>query len=179
MLVMALMSFPVAVILGIVRASAIATGGPETTAVALGHLVPAFSFLGLASAFAAISFAIARILGEFRTGGGRIQEQAGVKVKTLRMPGTAKAFIVIMAMAMMVLLAAVVLHIVAAAAIGGGSASALANSERWAIWLEGVRRIGVALYLVAIAFGLSTIITVLRFQATRLRDLADEVRIGD
>lgn len=178
MLVMALLSFPVAVILGIVRAAAIADGGSETTVAVLGHLVPAASFLGFSSAFAAISFSIARILGEFRTGGGKVQEAAGRRVKTLRMPGTAKAFIALMAMGMMVLLTAVVLHVVAAAAIGGGSASALANADRWAIWLEGVRRIGVAVYLLAIAFGLSTIITVLRFQAVRIGELPDEVRIG-
>ncbi len=178
MLVMALMSFPVAVVLGIVRAAAIADGGSPTTVAALGHLVPAASFLGFASVFAAISFSIARILGEFRRGGGRVQEAAGVKVRTLRMPGTAKAFIVLMAMGMMVLLAVVVLHVIAAAAIAGGSASALANADRWAIWLEGVRRFGVALYLLAIAFGLSTIITVLRFQAVRIRELPDELKIA-
>jgi hypothetical protein len=32
------------------------------------------------------------------------------------------------------------------------------QSETWAIWFEGVRRIGVALHLVAIALGLATII---------------------
>lgn len=177
MLVMALMSFPVAVILGIVRAAAIADGGSQTTVAALGHLAPAASFLGFASAFAAISFSIARILGEFRSGGGRVQEAAGVKVETLRMPGTAKVFVAVMVVAMMVLLAAVVLHVIAAAAIAGGSASALANADRWAIWLEGVRRFGVALYLLAIAFGLSTIITVLRFQAVRIREVPEELRI--
>lgn len=177
-LAMALLSFPVAVVLGIVRAAAIGDGGSETTVAALGHLVPAASFLGFSSAFAAISFAIARILGEFRTGGGKVQEAAGRRVETLRMPGTAKAFIALMAMGMMVLLAAVVLHVLAAVAIGGGSASALANAQRWAIWLEGVRRIGVGVYLLAIAFGLSTIITVLRFQAVRIGELPDEVRIG-
>ena len=46
--------------------------------------------------------------------------------------------------------------------------------EQWAIWLEGVRRFGTALYLFAIALGLGTIIHVLRFQAIRIRELATQ-----
>lgn len=178
MLVMALMAFPVGVVLGAVRANEVATGGEADTIAALGHFVPAVNFLGFASVFAAISFAIAKILGEFRTGGGKVQEAAGRRVETLKMPVTAKLFILLMAMAMMTLLATVVLHVVAGAAIAGGSASALGESERWAIWLEGVRRFGIATYLLAFAFGLTTIVTVLRFQAVRIRELPDEVKLG-
>lgn len=172
MLLMALMAFAVGIVVAILRADAIATGAADSTIAAQGHLVPAFMFLGFASVFAAISFAIARILGEFRVGGGRVQETAGAPVQALRMPGTAKLFIVGMMMAMMTLLAAVVLHLVAAAAIAGGSASALVNAETWAVQLEGVRRIGVAVYLFAISLGLATIVQVLRFQASRIRQIA-------
>mgnify|MGYP001817559109 CR=1 FL=1 len=77
-------------------------------------------------------------------------------------------------MGMMALLGGVIAHIVVGAQIGGGSASALATSEQWAIWLEGIRRFGVAVYLLAIAFGLSTIIHVLRFQSIRVRELPAE-----
>lgn len=178
MLVMALMAFPVGVVLGAVRANEVATGGSPDTIAALGHFVPAVNFLGFASVFAAISFAIVKILGEFRTGGGKVQEAAGRRVETLKMPVTAKLFVGLMAMAMMVLLAAVVLHVIAGGAIAGGSAYALGASERWAIWLEGVRRFGIATYLLSFAFGLSTIITVLRFQAVRIRELPDEVKVG-
>jgi len=177
-LVMALMAFPVGVVLGAVRANELSTDGQADTIAALGHFVPAANFLGFAAVFAAISFAIARILGEFRTGGGRVQEAAGRRVETLRMPVTAKIFIGLMAIAMMTLLAAVVLHVVAGAAIAGGSASALGRSERWAIWLEGVRRFGIATYLMSFAFGLSTIVTALRFQAVRIRELPDEMKLG-
>lgn len=176
MLLMALMAWPVGVILGIVRASLIASDGSVTRIASLGHFVPAANFLGFAAVFAAISFAIARILGEFRTGGGAFQEATGRKVETLKMPGTAKVFIAGMAMAMMTLLAAVVLHVIAGAAIAGGSDSALANTEQWAIWLEGIRRAGVALYLLSIGFGLASIVTVLRFQADRVRELPSEPR---
>ena len=176
MLAMALMGFAVGIVLTAVRANAIAQGDSPSTIASLGHFVPAAMFLGFASVFAAISFAIARILGEFRTGGGAVQETAGVPVETLRMPPTAKAFIGLMAMAMMTILAGVVAHIVIGAQVASGSASALADSEQWAIWLEGVRRFGVALYLFAIALGLGTIIHVLRFQAIRIRELATESR---
>lgn len=172
MLAMALMAFPAAFIAGIVRADAIATGSSESTVAALGHLVPGLMFLGFAAVFAAISLAIARILGEFRKGGGEVQQVAGAQVQTLRMPWTAKVFIAGMMMAMMALLAAVVLHFIAAATIAGGSASALANAEVWAIRLEAVRRIGVATYLASILLGLASIVTVLRFQAVRLHEVA-------
>jgi len=176
MLVMALMGFAVGTVLAAVRANAIANGDAASTVVSLQHFVPAAMFIGFASVFAAISFAIARILGEFRTGGGAVQESAGVPVETLRMPPTAKAFIGLMAMAMMIILVGVVAHLIIGAQIASGDTAALANSEQWAIWLEGVRRVGVALYLFAIALGLGTIIHVLRFQAIRIRELATEAR---
>jgi hypothetical protein len=178
MLVTALMAFPVGVVLAGVRANEVANGGSPDTVAALGQFVTAANFVGFASVFAAISFAIARILGVFRTGGGQIQEAAGRKVETLRMPTSGKVFIGLMAMAMMILVVAVALHVVAGAAIAGGSADALGRSEQWSIWLEGARRFGIATYLLAIAFGLSTIITALRFQAVRIRELPDEVKVG-
>ncbi len=93
------------------------------------------------------------------------------------MPGTAKVFIAGMAMAMMVLVAAVVLHFVAGAAIAGGSAYAPGKAGQWASWLEAVRPFGVPCYLAWIAFGLATTITALRFQASRIRELANEPKI--
>jgi len=175
MLLMALMAFALGVILGIVRASEITSGGSESTIAALGHFIPAAIFLGFASVLAAVSFAIARILGELRVGGGGVQEAAQRNVHTLRMPNTAKAFLALMAMAMMVLLGAVVLHVVVGASILGGSGSALENAGSYEIWLEAVRRIGMAVYLFGIAFGLASIIYVLRFQSVRIRELPGEV----
>ena len=174
MLIMALMAFPVGVILGAVRADAIATGGSQTTIAALGHAIPAVNFIGFASVFAAITFAIARILGEFRVGGGRVQEATHAKVKTLKMPATAKLMIGGMMMAMMAIVAAVVLHFVAASAIAGGSTYALNHSEQWSFWLEGVRRTGIGLYLLSITLGLASIVEVVCFQAIRIRELPGE-----
>ncbi len=127
-------------------------------------------FVGFASVFAAISFAIARILGVFRTGGGAVQEAAGMAVQTLRMPSTAKAFLGLMVLAMMALVAAVIGHVIVGIGLASGDLG-LASGEQWAIWLEGVRPVGVATYLLAISLGLATIVVVLRFQTVRLREL--------
>lgn len=170
MWIMAIMAFPVALILGIVRANAIAGGEAGTKIAALGHLTTGVMFIGFTAVFAAISFAIAKILGEFRKGGGEVQELVGSEVRTLKMPGTAKVFILGMAMAMMVVLIASIIHLVVAAQVSSGALS-LENSEIAAINLEAVRRIGIALYLLAIAMGLATITRVLRFQAIRVREL--------
>ncbi len=172
MWVMAIMAFPVALILGIVRANAVAGGESETTVAALGHVTTGVMFIGFAAVFTAISFAIARILGEFRKGGGEIQELVGKKVHTLKMPGTARIFILGMAMAMMALLIASIIHFVVAGQVSSGTIG-LDDAERAAITLEAVRRLGVAVYLVAITLGLATITRVLRFQAIRIRELAD------
>lgn len=173
MLAMALMAFPAGVILGIIRADEISTGGAADTIAALKHVQAGVMFIGFASVFAAISFAIARILGQFRDGGGRLQEASGRVVETLKMPLTAKVFLGTMMMAMMTILVAVVLHFVFAADISNTAASLELSEERFTV-LEGVRRIGVAMYLVAIAFGLATIVHVLRFQSIRVRELPDE-----
>jgi hypothetical protein len=177
MWVMALMGFVAAIIAAGVRADAIASGASDATIHAHGHLVTGLMFVGFAAVFAAISFAIARILGVFRDGGGRVQETIGVEVHTLRMPATAKAFVALMMMAMMTILVAVVIHVVTAAGTAAGNIS-VADSETTAIALEAVRRLGVAAYLVAIGLGLATITRVLRFQTIRLRELAGHRQHG-
>ena len=181
MLAMALMAFPVAFILGALRANLMANGTTiqdAATAAALGQYVPAAMFLGFASAFAAIVFAIARILGTLRTGGGRIQEASGRQVLTLRMPGTAKAMIVLMMMAMMMLLFAVAVHVVLGVVVSDavltGNQGTIATVESWATWVEGLRRFGAAVYLGSFFLGLATIVRVLRFQAARIRELLRE-----
>ena len=172
MLAMAIMAFPVALVLSWIRAATIADAAGAADiedAARLGHLVAAFGFIGFLGVFSAISFAIARILGRFRSGGGAIQESVGNSVHTLKMPITAKLFMLFMAMGMMTLGVSVVLHFVAAAAVGTWELESVA---RWAEVLEGFRRFGVAMYLFGIAFGLGTITTVLRFQTIRISQLA-------
>jgi hypothetical protein len=169
MFLMALMGWTVGIILAIVEA---ATDRSDLdTLQNLGHLIPAFMFIGFLGVFSAITFAIARILGEFRRGGGEVQETAGSEVQTLKMPGTAKAMLGFMMMGMMVMLAGIITNFVGAAAFTGVPAD-LVDSTATAVAASGLRRMGVALYLTGIAFGLGTIIEVLRFQAIRIREVA-------
>jgi len=169
MFLMALMGWTVGIILAIVEA---ATDRSDLdTLQNLGHLIPAFMFIGFLGVFSAITFAIARILGEFRRGGGEVQETAGSEVQTLKMPGTAKAMLGFMMMGMMVMLAGIITNFVGAAAFTGVPAD-LVDSTATAAAASGLRRMGVALYLTGIAFGLGTIIEVLRFQAIRIREVA-------
>lgn len=178
MFAMALMGFAAGLVVAIVRASLIADGDPAdiATIARLQHVGAALIFIGFASVFAAISFAIARILGEFRAGGGLVQETAGVTVQTLRMPGTAKGMLLGMMMGMMLILVPVVLHFVAAGAVVSAAEADLLRSEQWFITLEGIRRLGIVTYLVGITLGLATIIRVLRFQAIRIREVAEEAQ---
>lgn len=171
MWIMAIMAFPVAFIIGAVRANEIATGGSEATISSLLHVQAGIMFIGFAAVFAAISFAIARILGEFRKGGGEVQETVGSDVVTLKMPATAKVFMLGMMMAMMTIIVAVIIHFVWAGWVSAGTVT-LVEAEEAFIALEAVRRLGVAVYLVSITFGLATITKVLRFQAIRVRELA-------
>lgn len=175
MFAMAVMAFPAAVILAIIRANLVAGADPADveTIAALQHVTAGVMFLGFASVFSAITFAIARILGAFRAGGGSVQETAHVEVQTLKMPVTAKEMLGGMMMAMMLILIPVVLHFVAAASVVGPTEADLLRSEQWFDVLEGIRRLGVGMYLASIMLGLATIIRVLRFQAARIQEVAD------
>ena len=168
---MSLMGFAAGMILAIVKAAAIADGD-AVLAATLNNYGIAAMFFGFTMVFTGISFAIARILGEFRVGGGQTQEAAGSDVKTLKMPATAKAFIALMAMAMMILMAAVIGHVVVGVQINAETLS-LVDAEQWDLWLEAARRFAVQLYLFAIALGLGTIIYVIRYQSIRIREIAN------
>jgi len=167
---MSIVGFIAGMALAIAKSIAIA-GNDAVLAASLNNYGIAAMFFGFTMVFTGISFAIARILGEFRVGGGRTQEAAGSEVKTLKMPATAKAFIVLMAMSMMALLGAVIAHVVVGVQINAGTLSLL-DAERWDLWLEAIRRLAVQVYLFAIALGLGTIIYVIRFQSIRIREVA-------
>lgn len=172
MLLMGLMAFLAALILGIVRADVVATRPNDAVALLqLQHVTAGVMFIGFTAVLSAIAFAIARILGTFRDGGGSLQEATIGHVQTLKMPITARAMIAFMMMGMMAIVIAIIGHFVAAA---GTTSTNLASSEQLFLGWEIVRRIGVSLHLVAIAFGLVTIVQVLRFQAIRIREVADQ-----
>jgi hypothetical protein len=170
MWLMALLALAAGFILALARSSIVGEFGfADAGAQRLGHLVPAFMFIGFLAVFAAVSFAIARILGAFRKGGGDVQETAGTAVEALKMPAAARVFMGMMMMGMMLIAVMVVLHFMAAGNVGSWSAETV---EAWAVSLEGFRRLGVAMYLFGITLGLGTIITVLHYQSGRIRQLA-------
>jgi hypothetical protein len=168
MLVMAVMAWPAALALGLLRSDAVATGR-TLDAAALGQLVPAVTFFGFMAVFSSIAFAIARVLGEFRVGGGQVQQALAVPVHSLAMPLTAKMFIATMAMGMMMLVGAVVAHSVLAVRIWSGDIVDASELESWSVDLEAIRRLGTTVYLVSLLLGLSTVVQVVRFQTDRLR----------
>lgn len=170
MFAMALMGWTAGFILAIVEA------GTDRAQVddlqTLSHLAPAFMFVGFLGVFAAITLAVARILGEFRKGGGEVQETARAQVQTLKMPTSAKAMLAFMMMGMMVMGGGIAVDFVAAGSFDGTGAADVIDSAQFAAAGSGLRRMGVALYLTGIALGLGTIIEVLRFQAIRIREVA-------
>jgi len=168
---MSLVGFAAGIGLAITRSNMISNGDDPLQIAAYGHYVSAAMFFGFAMVFAAISFAIAKILGEFRVGGGSVQAATGAEIKTLEMPTTAKVFLGGMMMGMMIILIADVLHVVAGATIAGGGVE-LIVAEQWAIWLEAARRFGTIVYLFAIMLGLASITTVIHFQSFRIRQVA-------
>ena len=147
----------------------------------LGQLIPGFMFLGLGMIFAGISFAIVRILGVFRTGGGVVQQGIGKGIKTPLMPMTLMIFLAGMMMAMMILVFAFAGHVYAAVQVHGAwinatgpgapDAAFLGRAETWGTWLEGLRRFAVGLYLASIAFGLATILKAIGFLTLRMKEL--------
>ncbi len=107
-----------------------------------------------------------------RRGGGDVQEISGADVQTLKTPLTAKLMLILMAIGMMAMIAGIVINVLAAASFDGIDPADITDSAAWAAAASGLRRIGVALYRTGIAFGLGAIIDVLRFQATRIREVA-------
>ena len=170
MFALAIMGWTVGFVLAIVEAGTARSSVDDLQT--LSHLVPGFMFIGFLGIFSAITFAVARILGEFRNGGGEVQETASSPVQTLKMPGTAKAMLAFMMMGMMVMAAGIITNFVAAGAFAGSSPADIIDSAQYGALGSGLRRLGVVSYLTGIAFGLATIIEVLRFQAIRIREVA-------
>lgn len=154
----------------------------------LGVLSSGFVVLGIGLLLSAISFALARIAGIFRVGGGQVQEAAGSEVQTLAMPWTAWAFLMLMMMGLMIVIAGFIVHVVAAANVhdawidatgpDGAIPSKLGLAQTLTTWAGPVARFGVATLFTGIAFMLATIVRILRFQANRLKELADQRKVS-
>jgi hypothetical protein len=190
MLVMGTMALLTALALGAAQANIGADLFREFTALrkanfeTLGVLNGGFLLLGIGFLISAISFALARIAGIFRVGGGQVQEAVGGEVQTLAMPWTAWAFLMLMMGGLMVVIVGFVVHIVAAinvhdawiSATGPADAIAyrLGRAETLTTWAVPVMRAGIAMLFTGIAFVLVTIIRILRFQAVRLKQMAEQ-----
>lgn len=162
MLVMGAMAIGVGLVLGFIQAGNVAAD-PEL-ARQQGAWVQGLQFMGEGLLLSGIAFLLGAILGGLREGGGEVQQSAGVTVKTLKMPLTAKLFVGLMAMGMMLSIAQFVLYIVAATQDAAGFAV-------WAAWLGPTREAALGLILAGIVLALVTIGNVLRFQFHRLREI--------
>ena len=153
--------------------------------------LPTFKFLGLGLIMGGITFALATILGNLKTGGGRVQKAIGKGTMELKPPMTAKMFPMVMMMGMMVLMASFVIGIILAvisadywnhsiaaelntASAGSGLLSDLGTIKAISLWLAPLKFVGIAMILSSIVLALATIVRVLRFQTVRIVDLVND-----
>ncbi len=160
MLAMAAMALFGGLVLAIVAAGNVASD-PEL-AISQRAWVQGLQFLGEGFALAGISFLLARILAALRSGGGEVQQGLGLTVETLRMPPTAKIFVVLMMAGLMV---EIVQFIAYAVVAGMSDATQIAVASTW---LGPLREYGLGLLLSGIVLALATIARALDFQTARI-----------
>lgn len=158
---------PMLVIVGAVLSFLAAGADDPDTRQALWAWTQGTQFLGEAMLLAGISFLLGTILAGLREGGGEVQESLGVPVKTLRMPTSAKAFLVLMAGGFMLGVAQFVLY---------GIAAYADDPATWFAWLGPLRELSLGILLSGIVLALYTIGTVLGFQHWRIRQIIEEGR---
>jgi hypothetical protein len=124
-------------------------------------------FLGEGLILAGIAFLLGSILASLRAGGGEVQKHLGVTVRTLKMPITAKVFVVLMMMGTMLAVAQFVLYVF----VAGSVADSPDAFAAWLAWLGPVRELAVATLLASIVLALVTIGNVLGFQFDRIREI--------
>ena len=110
-----------------------------------------------------ISFLLGTILWAIRTAGAEVHSGLGVRVKTLKMPTTAKLFVVLMMLGLMISMLQFVLYLL----VAGG----VANPAAWFAFLGPFREFGLAMILSGIALALVSIGTALDFQFERVVEL--------
>ena len=124
--------------------------------------VQGLQFLGEGLVLSGISFLLARILGAIRSSGGDVQASLGLTVHTLRMPASAKLFIVLMMAGLMVEVAQL---------LGYAYVAGLSDVNQIAVastFLGPLREFGLGLLLSGIVLALATIARALDFQAARI-----------
>jgi hypothetical protein len=158
---------PMLVLVGLVL-SLINTGADDPdTLQALSAWTQGTQFLGEAMLLAGISFLLGTILAGLREGGGEVQESLGLAVKTLRMPTSAKVFLLFMFGGLMLGVAQFVLY---------GIAAYVDDPATWFAWLGPLRELSLGILLSGIVLALFTIGTVLGFQHWRIRQIIETGR---
>lgn len=122
-------------------------------------------FLGEAFILSGISFLLGSIVGLIRKGGGEVQESLGLTVKTLKMPVSAKLFVVLMMAGLLVGVAQFIGYLFVA------SLSDLTQVASNFAWLGPFRELGLGLLLAGIVLALASIARALGFQAWRVREI--------
>ena len=161
MLLMGVMAVAIGFVLSLIQSGT----ADSTNFRDLGAYVQGLQFMGEGLVLSGISFLLGTILASLRSGGGEVQESLGVTVKTLKMPASAKLFVLLMMMGMMLSIVQFVLYIVATGVDHPGT---------WFTWLGPLRELSLGLLLSGIVLALYTIGTVLGFQFTRIRELVTE-----
>ncbi len=161
MLVMGVMAVAAGFVVSLAWASKVA-GGTQQAAAAW---TQGLQFLGEGFILAGIALLLGTILAGLREGGGEVQESLGVTVRTLKMPVTAKLFVVLMMLGLAVSVAQFVLYVAAA------QVSSPQSFQAWLAWLGPTREVGLGLLLAGIVLALVTIGNVLAFQFNRIREI--------
>ncbi len=158
---------PMLVLLGLVLSLATTGADDPDTSQALWAWTQGTLFLGEAMLLSGISFLLGTILAGLREGGGEVQESLGLVVKTLRMPTSAKVFLVFMFTGLMLGIAQFVLY---------GIAAYVDDPATWFAWLGPLRELSLGILLSGIVLALFTIGTVLGFQHWRIRQIIETGR---
>lgn len=161
MLVMGVMAVVIGFIVSLVWAGNVGT----STGLGASAWTQGLQFFGEGLILSGISFLLGSILAGLRSGGGEVQEALGVSVKTLKMPATAKAFVILMMTGLMVSIVQFGLYIYTT------TFDTAADVALWFSWLGPLRELGLGLLLSGIVLALATIANVLGFQFWRIRDI--------
>lgn len=161
---------------------------------AMKQWVPGFKFFGLGLMLGGITFLLATILGNLRVAGGRVQRALGVDQIVIKKPMIANIFPMLMMMGVMIMLASFIISIVLATTAGdywnnsiaavlnpatpGGQGDSLladiGSIKAINAWLTPFKFVGMAFLFSGIALALLTIVQVLRFQASRFVEVAEQ-----
>ncbi|HZR93894.1 MAG TPA: hypothetical protein VFA44_15975 [Gaiellaceae bacterium] len=161
-----------AIAAGVVAGAIQATSSNAAQVAQIAAWNPGVLFLGIGFLLSAVTFTLARILGELRDGGTSVQRSLGEHALILKRPWSGYVFPPAMMMGLMTLIGTFVLGFVQAARLDNNPASA----ADIAAWSGPVRFAGVAMIFTSVVFALVTIMKSLRFQADRLTHIADTRR---